>query len=211
MAARGGPVMFKNSILVDLKPFVITVSEYGQVVRTITNFSVGRAGHHTPLFENGSLSLTKRDRYHTSNIYPPPNGGAPMYYALFFTEAPSCAFHEGNPNVASHGCIHLVQRDAAWLWDWAMGHPVGLTIRGPYPASSIPVQRTYKMGAANMDPAKISAIQQALKMGGFYEGSLNGIFDIGTDEAVRRYQAANGLVEDGIVGRNTAAKLGVAL
>jgi len=203
--------MFKNAIMVDLPKFAISVSEYGDVVRTITNFSVGRSGHRTPLIAGGALSLTKRNRNHRSSLYPPPKGGAPMPYALFFQQALSCAFHEGDPNVPSHGCIHLVRRDAAWLFDWAGSAPVALDIRGPYPASPIPVQRSYRIGAPNMDTATVTAIQQALKAAGFFAGDSTGNFDVETDEAVRRYQAANGLVEDGIVGRNTAAKLGVTL
>jgi hypothetical protein len=203
--------MFKNNIVVDLPAFAISISEYDAVVRTITNFSVGRTGHRTPLIADGSLSLTKRNRNHRSSIYPPPHGGAPMPYALFFQQAPSCAFHEGDPNVPSHGCIHLVRRDAAWLFDWAGAAPVGLTIRGPYPASPIPVQRSYRIGAPNMDTVKVAEIQRALKAADFLAGEPTGNFDVETDDAVRRYQAANGLVEDGIVGRNTAAKLGVTL
>ncbi len=199
--------MYKNSILVDLKKFQILVSEYDAVVRTITSFSVGRPGHRTPMFEGGSLSLTKRDRYHRSSIY----NGASMPYALFFEQAPSCAFHQGDPNVPSHGCIHLVEHDAAWLFAWAGTSPCGLTIRGPYPGSPIPHQTSYKIGAANMDVATVIAIQKALKDKGVYEGEPTGNFDVATDEAVRRYQADNGLVEDGVVGRNTAAKLGVQL
>lgn len=205
------PTLYKKSILVDLPKFAITISEYDQVIKTITNFSVGRAGHQTPLIDGGALSLSKRDRYHRSSVYPPPHGGAPMYYALFFEQAPACAFHEGNPAVASHGCIHLITRDAAWLWDWVGPSPVGLTIRGPYPGSQVPRQLSYKMGAANMDTAKVAAIQKALHAKGVYDGPASGNFDLATDEAVRKYQAANNLVEDGVVGRNTAAALGVQL
>jgi hypothetical protein len=203
--------MFKKAIQVNLPRFAISISEYDDVVRTITNFSVGRAGHRTPLIADGSLSLTKRIRNHRSSIYPPPNGGAPMPYALFFQQALSCAFHEGDPNVPSHGCIHLVRRDAAWLFDWAGSSPVALTILGPYPASPIPVQRSYRLGAPNMDTAIVATIQRGLQAAGFLTGDPTGNFDVATDDAVRRYQAANGLVEDGVVGRNTAAKLGVTL
>lgn len=203
--------MFKNSILADLGNSAVLISEYDRVVRTITTFAVGREGHRTPLFENGSLSLTKRERDHRSSIYPPPHGGARMPYALFFEQAPSCAFHEGDPHVPSHDCIHLAQLDAAWLFAWAGNAPVGLTIRGPYPGSPIPHQQSYRIGAPNMDVTTVGAIQRALGAAGFYAGAPSGNFDVATDDAVRRYQAANGLVEDGMVGQNTAARLGVTL
>ncbi|MDB5484093.1 MAG: ErfK/YbiS/YcfS/YnhG family protein [Caulobacteraceae bacterium] len=124
-----------KSILVSLPDAYVSVSQDGAEVRRITTFSIGRDGHHTPIFTGGSLSPTKREREHRSSIYPPPHGGALMPYALFF-EVPNsaCAFHQGVTAVESHGCIHLGQTDAAWLFDWAASDPVGLTIDGPYPA-----------------------------------------------------------------------------
>lgn len=132
-----------RSILVSLPTFRIEVNEDGKTVRTITKCSFGRDGHRTPLIRGGCLSPTKRDRNHHSSIY----NGASMPFALFFEQDPTCAFHEGNPAVASHGCIHLTQEDAAWLFDWAGNYPVRLDIEGPYPsppiapgaASSIPI------------------------------------------------------------------------
>jgi peptidoglycan hydrolase-like protein with peptidoglycan-binding domain len=59
--------------------------------------------------------------------------------------------------------------------------------------------------------ATVQAIQTALTAAGDYAGPIDGNFDINTDEAVRRYQAAHGLTQDGVVGRNTARALGVAL
>jgi hypothetical protein len=126
-----------KSILVSFADSRIAVSQDGQAVKTIEQFAIGRAGHHTPMFENGSLSLTKRDRNHVSANYPPPHGGAVMPFALFFEQDLACAFHEGPVGVASHGCIHLSAADAQWLFDWAAHDPVDLTIRGPYPASPL--------------------------------------------------------------------------
>src|SRR5579859_8279162 len=93
-----------KSILVSLPGAYVSVSDDGAETRRITTFAIGRDGHHTPIFEGGSLSLTKRERDHRSSIYPPPNGGALMPYALFF-EVPNsaCAFHQGDTTVESHG------------------------------------------------------------------------------------------------------------
>src|ERR1700761_9349799 len=112
-----------KSIQVSFDDAVVEVSEEGQVVRSITTFAIGRDGHHTPTFSDGSLSMTKRERLHRSTIYPPPNGGAEMPFALFFEQDPSCAFHQGDTNTPSHGCIHLGQDDAEWLFDWAGEDP----------------------------------------------------------------------------------------
>ena len=124
-----------KSILVDLPQFRITISRDGQTVKELTRFAIGRDGHHTPIFSGGSLSPTKREATHRSSEYPPPHGGALMQWALFFSVPNSaCAFHEGNPAVESHGCIHLADQDAKWLFEWAASDPVGLTIDGPYPS-----------------------------------------------------------------------------
>lgn len=45
------------------------------------------------------------------------------------------------------------------------------------------------------------------KLSGFGAGELDGIFDDDTEAAVRAFQRAFGLDDDGIVGRKTWAKL----
>ena len=127
-----------KSILVSLPGGYVSVSDDTGEARRITQFAIGRDGHHTPIFEGGALSLTKREKDHISTIYPPPHGGASMPWALFFEPPNSaCAFHQGPTNVESHGCVHLGPADAEWLFDWAGADPVGLTIEGPYPARHI--------------------------------------------------------------------------
>lgn len=46
-------------------------------------------------------------------------------------------------------------------------------------------------------------LQDALNYLGYNAGSIDGIFGTNTRNAVRRYQAAAGLSQDGIVGCNT--------
>ena len=120
-------------IEVTLTDLLIRVLDGGTELRHITDCSIGRPGHLTPIIINGSLSMTKRDRLHHSNLYD----GAIMPYALFFEQDLACAFHEGPTNIPSHGCIHLNAADAEWLFNWAGHDPVELNIAGPYPNSPV--------------------------------------------------------------------------
>ncbi len=56
----------------------------------------------------------------------------------------------------------------------------------------------------------IARVQQALAAKGFSPGDIDGVWGRHTEQAVRRFQAANALVVDGIVGPKTAAALGLA-
>jgi len=60
--------------------------------------------------------------------------------------------------------------------------------------------------APMLKPSK-TEIQQALKAAGFYQGSIDGKFGPLTREAVKEFQRINGLKVDGIVGKQTWAKL----
>lgn len=57
----------------------------------------------------------------------------------------------------------------------------------------------------------VKKIQQRLKQWGYYTGSVDGIFGSGTLAAVKSFQRKNGLKADGIVGKQTAAAMGIAL
>ena len=57
----------------------------------------------------------------------------------------------------------------------------------------------------------VKTIQTKLKNWGYYTGSVDGIFGPKTAEAVKYFQRKNGLVADGIVGKNTAAAIGISL
>ena len=58
---------------------------------------------------------------------------------------------------------------------------------------------------------KVSEMQRKLKNWGYYDGSVDGIFGSGTRKAVEYFQRTNGLTPDGVVGRATAAALGMTL
>lgn len=57
----------------------------------------------------------------------------------------------------------------------------------------------------------VRTIQTKLKRWGYYTGSVDGIFGSQTKAAVRYFQRKNGLTVDGIVGKATAAAMGVSL
>jgi peptidoglycan hydrolase-like protein with peptidoglycan-binding domain len=50
-------------------------------------------------------------------------------------------------------------------------------------------------------------IQAALKGAGFYSGELDGVIGPATKEAIRKFQEANQLTPDGVVGSKTWAIL----
>lgn len=55
----------------------------------------------------------------------------------------------------------------------------------------------------------VKQLQQALKNKGFDPGVIDGVFGLGTKDAVRKFQKSNGLVADGIVGQTTWKALGL--
>lgn len=57
----------------------------------------------------------------------------------------------------------------------------------------------------------VRTIQTRLKSWGYYTGNVDGIYGSLTTNAVRYFQRVNGLAVDGIVGRQTAAALGISL
>lgn len=55
----------------------------------------------------------------------------------------------------------------------------------------------------------VACVQRALAAAGYYDGPADGAFTDVVDGAVAKFQAMAGLYVDGIVGRNTAAALGI--
>ena len=55
----------------------------------------------------------------------------------------------------------------------------------------------------------VKTMQSKLKRWGYYDGAVDGIFGKQTEAAVKKFQKANGLTADGIVGEKTANALGM--
>ncbi|NLJ41579.1 MAG: spore cortex-lytic enzyme [Clostridiales bacterium] len=58
---------------------------------------------------------------------------------------------------------------------------------------------------------KVFEVQQKLKQWGYYDGPIDGYYGAPIFEAVKRFQAKNGLTPDGVVGDRTAAAMGINL
>ena len=56
---------------------------------------------------------------------------------------------------------------------------------------------------------EVKEVQRRLKMWGYYNGSLDGVFGSGTRAAVISFQKKNGLTADGVVGKATYKALGM--
>jgi hypothetical protein len=87
----------------------------GTVTRGPVPVSTGRAGYETP---PGTTRVTRKDADWWSTAYD-----APMPFSVFFSAGSTypndigIAFHEGDPGVLSHGCIHLLHDDAVAFFD----------------------------------------------------------------------------------------------
>ncbi|MDN5930158.1 MAG: L,D-transpeptidase [Pseudonocardia sp.] len=89
----------------------------GEVVRGPVGISSGGEGQETP---RGDFQVEWKDRDHRSAEFD----GAPMPFAVFFA-AGGIAFHEGNLDTTSAGCVRLVREDAEAFFDFLqVGDPV---------------------------------------------------------------------------------------
>lgn len=70
--------------------------------------SHGRSGWETP---RGTFQVTRKVRHEVSRLF----NNAPMPYSVYFVGG--IAFHEGDPDYISHGCIRMYQPDAATYFE----------------------------------------------------------------------------------------------
>ena len=67
-----------------------------------------------------------------------------------------------------------------------------------------PAKKTYPEAEIQLS---LKQIQRALKSAGFYQGPIDGKIGPKTKTAIIKFQKANGLKADGVVGKRTSAEL----
>ncbi len=75
------------------------------------------------------------------------------------------------------------------------------------PAASEPVKTASVSSTPTSGKASTREIQRALKNAGFYQGNIDGKMGPMTKDSVREFQRVHGLKDDGVVGKQTWAKL----
>lgn len=115
--------------------------------------------------------------------------------------------------VEAHSTAEGVTRHhgvAGRRWDTGVFIP-GFAYETAAPTRVDPPAFIYRIGAPNMRATVIEAIQNALKAAGVGPGVSDGRYGPNTVAAVAAFQSSHGLIVDGEVGAQTAAKLGVTL
>jgi lipoprotein-anchoring transpeptidase ErfK/SrfK len=103
-------------ILIDLNSQMGYAYKDGELIMS-GRVSTGKEGYRTP---TGYYTILEKKRFHKSNLWPKPDGGAKMDYMLRLTNT-GIAMHLGAvpKRPASHGCIRLKNGFAQELWKWA--------------------------------------------------------------------------------------------
>jgi hypothetical protein len=106
----GTPCTALARACVDLDQQKAWLIQNGKVIRGPVAVASGGAGQATPTGD--SFRVYRKDKDHKSQEYKLPNGQpAPMPWSVFFADG-GIAFHSGDPNKSSGGCIHLSPADA---------------------------------------------------------------------------------------------------
>jgi N-acetylmuramoyl-L-alanine amidase len=78
------------------------------------------------------------------------------------------------------------------------------------PLISVADQKTLPVLYWGTSGPNVRTLQARLAQWGYYKGGVDGVFRTGTSQAVRSFQAKNGLRADGVVGQATWRALGLA-
>jgi hypothetical protein len=107
---EGTPCTEVARACVDLDAGQAWLIEDGKVVRGPVAISSGGPGKETP---RGDFRVEWKNANHRSTEFD----GARMPFAVFFAEG-GIAFHEGNVNTSSAGCVRLAHEDATVFYDF---------------------------------------------------------------------------------------------
>lgn len=102
---------------------------------------------------------------------------------------------------ASHGCIRMRNKDIEELFEWI---PIGTPVR--IEGRKVKVERNLKYKTTGSD---VVALQLKLKELGYFQGRADGLFGVMTEEAVKAYQANEGITVNGIASKDLCAGLGI--
>jgi L,D-transpeptidase catalytic domain len=112
----GTPCTITAKACVDLESRHAWLLKNGKVFRGPVAIASGGRGQQTPI--GHSLRVYRKDKDHKTAEFKLRNGRpAPMPYAVFFADG-GIAFHGGDPNKASAGCIHLALSDAKAFYNY---------------------------------------------------------------------------------------------
>ncbi|MBQ9714073.1 MAG: spore cortex-lytic enzyme [Clostridia bacterium] len=98
----------------------------------------------------------------------------------------------------------------------AMAFGTAFAVEAKRPSAN---ENTYTVSATNAAQAavlrqgasggEVKEVQRRLKLWGYYNGNVDGVFGAGTKKAVIAFQKKNGLKADGVVGASTYKALGM--
>lgn len=108
-AGGGAPCGATASACVDLSSSQGWLMNGGQVTYGPVQLSTGAPDSETP---TGTHQVLYKDKDHKSREF----NDAPMPYSVFFTGS-GMAFHEGDIDEQSNGCVHLTPDAAATFYD----------------------------------------------------------------------------------------------
>jgi peptidoglycan hydrolase-like protein with peptidoglycan-binding domain len=115
--------------------------------------------------------------------------------------------YEDCPSSELEGFSFLLDRRASPNWKklssraWRYMLPLALTLSLMTAMSS-----AFALQKGDQGPS-VRALQQDLRRAGFYQAQITQVYDVRTEDAVKRFQKASGLEVSGIAGATTAKKL----
>ncbi len=119
----GTPCTVTATACVDLDSQRSWLFENGRILRGPVPAATGGQGMLTPV--GHSLRVYRKEAHHESGEFKDKHGRpAPMPWAVFFQDG-GIAFHEGNTETPSGGCVRLARPDArAWFDHLQIGDQV---------------------------------------------------------------------------------------